>query len=163
MNRVSSGYIRTEADELQYNLHIMLRYELERALVSGDLSVGNLEDAWNTRFLTYFGFPIDRAANGILQDVHWSQGLFGYFPAYTLGNVYAACLYEKMSIDIPTLQKDLEKGDTSKGTRWLKEMLQQHGCRYSAQDLVTGACGKAPSVLPLVDYMNSKFTDLYGL
>merc|ERR1712137_423983 len=92
VNTVHKGYIRTEADELQYNLHIMLRFDLERALMAGDLQVGDLEAAWNDRFEADFGYAVDRPSNGVLQDVHWSVGLFGYFPTYSLGNVYAGCL-----------------------------------------------------------------------
>ena len=163
INVVSEGFIRTEADELQYNLHIMLRYELEKALFSGDLVVEDLEVAWNDRFLADFGYPVDKASNGVLQDVHWSAGLFGYFPTYSLGNVYAGCLYEKMSAEIPTLAGDLEKGDPSKATYWLKSAIQQHGSRYSAEELVTNACLKPPSVGPLLQYITKKFFDIYDL
>ena len=163
INRVSRGYIRTEADELQYNLHIMLRYELEQALISGDLVVEDLEAAWNDRFLADFDYPVDKASNGVLQDVHWSAGLFGYFPTYSLGNVYAGCLFEKMSDEIPSLVFDLEKGDPSKATYWLKNVLQQHGSRYSAEELITKACFNPPSVDPFLRYITIKFSDLYDL
>ncbi len=163
VNAVSMGYIRTEADELQYNLHIMLRYDLEMALISGDLVVEDLENAWNDRFLADFGYPVDKASNGVLQDVHWSAGLFGYFPTYSLGNVYAGCLFEKLSADIPSLADDLKRGDPSKATAWLKTELQQHGSRYLAEDLITKACLKPPSVGPLLSYITRKFSDIYGL
>jgi len=163
VNRVSDGYIRTEADELQYNLHIMLRYDLERALVAGDLIVEDLEAAWNDRFEADFGYQVDRASHGVLQDVHWSEALFGYFPTYSLGNVYAGCLYEKMTEDVPNLESDLEKGDLSRATSWLKDALQQHGSRYPARELMSRACGKEPSVGPLVNYIKRKFSDIYDL
>jgi len=163
VNRVSDGYIRTEADELQYNLHIMLRYDLERALVAGDLIVEDLEAAWNDRFEADFGYKVDRASHGVLQDVHWSEALFGYFPTYSLGNVYAGCLYEKMTEDVPNLESDLEKGDLSRATSWLKDALQQHGSRYPARELMSRACGKEPSVGPLVNYIKRKFSDIYDL
>ncbi len=89
VNRVQHGFIRTEADEVQYNLHVLLRFDLERALIAGDLAVADLEEAWNDRFAADFGYAVDKPSNGVLQDVHWSVGLFGYFPTYTLGNVYA--------------------------------------------------------------------------
>ena len=110
VNCVSDGYIRTEADELQYNLHIMLRYDLERALVAGDLIVEDLEAAWNDRFEADFGYQVDRASHGVLQDVHWSEALFGYFPTYSLGNVYAGCLYEKMTEDVQILRVTSKRG-----------------------------------------------------
>ncbi|MGB1828419.1 MAG: carboxypeptidase M32, partial [Paracoccaceae bacterium] len=163
VNRVSDGYIRTEADELQYNLHIMLRYDLERALVAGDLIVEDLEAAWNDRFEADFGYQVDRASHGVLQDVHWSEALFGYFPTYSLGNVYAGCLYEKMTEDVPNLESDLEKGDLSRATSWLKDALQLHGSRYPARELMSRACGKEPSVGPLVSYIKRKFSDIYDL
>ena len=163
VNRVSQGYIRTEADELQYNLHIMLRYDLERALISGDLNFEDLETAWNDRFEADFGCKVDKASDGVLQDVHWSEALFGYFPTYSLGNVYAGCLFEKMSEDLPNLENDLEKGDTSRATDWLKVALQRHGSRYPAEELMSKACGKEPSVDPLVTYIERKFSEIYDL
>ncbi len=163
VNRVSHGYIRTEADELQYNLHIMLRYDLERALISGDLDVEDLESAWNERFEADFGFKVDKASHGVLQDVHWSEALFGYFPTYSLGNVYAGCLFEKMTEDLPNLESDLEKGDPSRATDWLKAALQRHGSRYPAEELMSKACGTAPSVGPLVKYIERKFSEIYDL
>jgi carboxypeptidase Taq len=101
VNHVASGFIRTEADEVHYNLHIMLRFDLERALIAGDLEVADLEAAWNDRFAADFGVAVDRPSNGMLQDVHWSAGLFGYFPTYSLGNVYAGVLHEALRADVP--------------------------------------------------------------
>ncbi|MGD9863345.1 MAG: carboxypeptidase M32, partial [Pseudodonghicola sp.] len=101
VNRVHPGYIRTEADEVQYNLHIMLRFDLERALMEGDLQVADLEAAWNDRFEADFGYAVDKPSNGVLQDVHWSVGLFGYFPTYALGNVYAGCLHAALRRAVP--------------------------------------------------------------
>lgn len=163
VNRVSDGYIRTEADELQYNLHVMLRFDLERGLISGDIAVDDLEAAWNDRFMADFGYAVDRPANGVLQDVHWSEGMFGYFPTYSLGNVYAGCLFEALEKDLPNLEDDLAKGDLGSTTSWLKKSLQQHGSAYSADDLITRACGKEPTVEPLVSYITAKFSDIYGL
>ena len=104
VNKVRQGYIRTEADEVQYNLHVMLRFDLERALISGDLVVADLEAAWNDRFLADFGFAVDKPSNGVLQDVHWSCGLFGYFPTYSLGNLYAGCLHQALNAAVPGLE-----------------------------------------------------------
>ena len=163
VNRVSHGCIRTEADELQYNLHIMLRYDLERALICEDLTVDDLETAWNDRFKADFGYKVEKASHGVLQDVHWSEALFGYFPTYSLGNVYAGCLFEKMTQDLKNLESDLEKGDPSRATDWLKTALQQHGNRYPAEELMSKACGKAPSVGPFVKYIERKFSEIYDL
>ena len=108
VNGVRNGFIRTEADEVQYNLHIMLRFELEKALINGDLKAADLEAAWNDAFQRDFGYPVDKASNGVLQDVHWSVGLFGYFPTYSLGNIYAGCLNKAMRADLPNLDASFE-------------------------------------------------------
>ena len=163
VNRVTSGYIRTEADEIHYNLHVMLRFDLERQLISGALDVVDLEDAWNTRFKADFGVAVDKPANGVLQDVHWSAGLFGYFPTYTLGNVYAGCLYQALRSAVPTLDADLARGDTEAATGWLRENLQQYGGLRSPRDTIRHACGFEPNEAPLLDYLDAKFSDLYGL
>jgi len=163
VNAVRDGFIRTEADEVQYNLHVMLRFDLERALMSGDLQVADLEAAWNDRFKADFGYGGDKPSNGVRQDVHWSEGLFGYFPTYTLGNVYAGCLHEALRAAVPTLDDDLAQGDTSKATGWLKENLQRHGGLYKPREVIERAAGKAPSEAPLLTYLTAKFSDIYGL
>ncbi|MDW4497821.1 carboxypeptidase M32 [Sulfitobacter sp. D35] len=163
VNRVADGFIRTEADELQYNLHIMLRFDLERALMSGDLLVQDLEAAWNDRFAADFGFPVDKPSNGVLQDVHWSVGLFGYFPTYSLGNVYAGCLHEAMRAALPDLDTQLAEGDTSGATSWLRENVQRHGGLFEPREVIERACGFAPSEKPLLAYLKTKFSGIYGL
>ena len=163
VNRVSDGFIRTEADELQYNLHVMLRFDLERALMSGDLTVDDLETAWNDRFKADFGYAVDKPSNGVLQDVHWSVGLFGYFPTYTLGNVYAGCLYEAMRAALPNLDGQLAKGDTSAATQWLRNTVQTHGGLYEPRDVISKARGADPSEAPLLAYLKEKFTGIYRL
>ncbi|MEO0750286.1 MAG: carboxypeptidase M32 [Pseudomonadota bacterium] len=161
VNRVHRGYIRTEADEVQYNLHIMLRFDLERALVAGDLSVKDLEAAWNDRFEADFGYAVDKPSNGVLQDVHWSVGLFGYFPTYSLGNVYAGCLYNALTTQVPDLDHALAQGDPSPATTWLKGALQSHGGLRTPKDTITHACGAAPTSAPLMAYLTEKFNALY--
>ncbi|WIY24852.1 carboxypeptidase M32 [Parasedimentitalea psychrophila] len=163
VNKVHNGYIRTESDEIQYNLHVMLRFDLERALMSGDLQVGDLEAAWNDRFEADFGYSVDRPSNGCLQDVHWSVGLFGYFPTYSLGNVYAGCLNQTLRTSVPDLDQQLALGDTSGATDWLKQNLQQYGGLRSPRDTITEAAGMAPTHEPLLDYLEAKFGEIYGL
>ena len=163
VNRVSDGFIRTEADEVQYNLHVLLRFDLERALMSGDLAVDDLEAAWNDRFAADFGYAVDKPSNGVLQDVHWSEGLFGYFPTYTLGNVYAGCLHDALRSAVPNLDDDLANGDTSKATGWLRENLQQFGGLRTPVETIKHATGSSPSEVPLLDYLEAKFADIYGL
>ncbi|PRY74998.1 carboxypeptidase Taq [Yoonia maritima] len=163
VNRVNNGFIRTEADEVQYNLHVLLRFDLERALISGDLAVNDLEAAWNDRFAADFGYEVDKPSNGVLQDVHWSEGLFGYFPTYTLGNVYAGCLNVALRKAVPNLDDDLARGDTSAATHWLRANLQQFGGLRSPIDTITHATGEIPSEVPLLDYLEQKFRGIYDL
>ena len=163
VNRVQSGYVRTEADEVHYNLHIMMRFDLERALIRGDLAVADLESAWNDRFAADFGVVVDKPSHGMLQDVHWSVGLFGYFPTYSLGNVYAGCLNKAMRQAVPDLDAQLAQGVTSQATDWLREHLQRHGGLHSPRETVAQACGFEPDEGPLLDYLEAKFGALYRL
>ena len=152
VNRVDSGYIRTEADELQYNLHVMLRFDLERLLISGDLNVSDVEGAWNERFETDFGYKVERPSQGVLQDVHWAAGAFGYFPTYTLGNVYAGCLFQTMKRAIPDLDISLSTGNLSQATAWLRENVQVHGSLFEPRATIekaTGAKGNGKTTFKL--------------
>ena len=164
VNTVHNGYIRTEADEVQYNLHVLLRFDLERALLSGDLGVNDLEAAWNDRFKADFGYAVDKPSNGVLQDVHWSAGLIGYFPTYSLGNVYAGCLYEALTADVPDLEAALARGDTTPATGWLRDKLQVHGGLRPPRETIAHACGgKVPSEAPLLAYLEAKFGGIYSV
>lgn len=163
VNRVTPGYIRTEADEVQYNLHIMLRFDLERDLIAGRLEAGDLVEAWNARFLKDFGVAVDRPSNGLLQDVHWSVGLFGYFPTYALGNVYAGCLNTAMRAAVPDLDEHLAQGDAGPGVEWLRENLQRHGGLMPPRRLIEEATGARVGPEPLLDYLEEKFGRIYGL
>lgn len=163
VNRVYPGYIRTEADEVQYNLHIMMRFDLERAVIAGDLAVADLPEAWNARFQADFGVPVEKPSQGVLQDVHWSAGLFGYFPTYTLGNVYAGCLYEALRGAVPDLDAQLGAGELGPATAWLRDNLQRHGGLYKPREVIERASGQKPGAGPLLGYLEAKFSDLYGL
>ncbi|MCW9042788.1 MAG: carboxypeptidase M32 [Pseudopelagicola sp.] len=163
VNAVHRGYIRTEADEVQYNLHIMLRFDLERALMAGDLEVADLEAAWNDRFKADFGYGVDKPSNGVLQDVHWSVGLFGYFPTYSLGNVYAGCLHTALRKAVPGLDADLALGDTSAATAWLRATVQIHGGLKTPAQTIADASGMTPSPEPLLTYLEEKFGAIYAL
>lgn len=163
VNRVEPGYIRTEADEVQYNLHVMMRFDLERALIKGDLAVADLEAAWNDRFAADFGVVVDRPSHGLLQDVHWSVGLFGYFPTYSLGNVYAGCLHRALRAAVPDLDDHLARGDASPATAWLRENVQRHGGLRTPRETVAQACGFEPTEGPLLDYIEAKFAAIYRL
>lgn len=163
VNKVKNGFIRTEADEVQYNLHVMLRFDLERQLVAGTLRVRDLEEAWNARFRQDFGFAVDRPSNGVLQDVHWSCGLIGYFPTYSLGNLYAGCLHKALRADLPGLDDSLSAGSAQPATDWLRDRLQRHGGLRTPAATIEQACGFAPSAEPLLDYLEAKFRAIYRL
>ena len=163
VNRVQPGFIRTEADEVHYNLHIMMRFDLERQLIAGTLETADLEEAWNTRFERDFGVKVDIPAHGLLQDVHWSVGLFGYFPTYSLGNVYAGCLNKALRAAVPDVDEALARGDAMPATEWLRENLQRHGGLYAPRETVERACGFAPDEGPLLDYLEAKFGEIYKL
>jgi carboxypeptidase Taq len=159
VNAVRPGYIRTEADELHYNLHIMMRFDLERALVAGELEVEGLEAAWNDRFEADFGVAVDRPSNGMLQDVHWSVGLLGYFPTYSLGNVYAGCLMAAARRDLPDLDDRLAQGDPAPATRWMADRVQRFGSLRLPADTIREATAEEIGAEPLLDYLDAKFTD----
>ena len=160
VNAVKKGYIRTEADEIQYNLHIMLRYELEQALINGSLEVKDLEVAWNDMFKRDFGYAVDRPSNGVLQDVHWSVGLFGYFPTYSLGNIYAGCLEKAIQSELPDLNLEYSKGNVKRATTWLRENLQMYGGLRDPEQTISFATGEMPNEEPLLNYLDKKFNDL---
>ena len=133
------------------------------SLIEGDLEVADLEGAWNDRFAADFGFAVDKPSHGLLQDVHWSEGLFGYFPTYSLGNVYAGCLHAALRDAIPDLDDDLARGDTSRATGWLRDNVQRHGGLYQPREVITRAAGAAPAEAPLLDYLEAKFGAIYRL
>ncbi len=162
VNNVAPSYIRVEADEVTYNLHILLRFEIERALIKGDIKAADAAAEWNSRFKKYFSIDVDSDSNGCLQDVHWSSGLFGYFPTYCLGNIYAAQFFAKAKQDIPDLDKKFESGDFLTLREWLRVNVHQEGKRYRANDLCKKITGVGLSHKPMMDYMNKKFGEIYG-
>lgn len=161
VNKVETSFIRTEADEVHYNLHIMLRFELEVEVIAKNLEVEDLPEAWNKKFKDYFGRDVTKPSDGILQDVHWSIGAFGYFPTYTLGNLNAGCLFEKMKEDIPNMDERFEKGDVSSATNWLTENIHQHGSVYEPSELIKNATGEELTPEPFLNYLDEKFSDMY--
>ena len=163
VNTVRPSLIRVEADEATYNLHIIIRFDLERQLIDGSLAVDDLPDAWNDRYESDLGIRPPSDATGVLQDVHWSAGLFGYFPTYTLGNLISAQLYDTANEALGGLDKQLADGDFTPLLQWLQENVHVHGRCYSSQELVTNATGSALSADHLVGYLRSKLVRLYGL
>lgn len=163
VNTVERGFIRTEADEVHYNLHIMMRFDLERELIAGRLEVTDLEAAWNDRFEADFGLKVPDARRGVLQDVHWSAGLFGYFPTYALGNIYAAGIFAALGRDIPDLDQRLAEGDLGPVLGWLRARIHRRGRLVPPRTLIAEACGGLPDETVLLDYLQAKFGEIYGL
>ncbi len=163
INAVETGFIRTDADEVHYNLHVMLRFDLERALIGGDLGAGDLEAAWNDRFFADFGRAVPDPRRGVLQDVHWSVGLFGYFPTYTLGNVYAAELHAALRRDLPDLDARLAAGDLAPVRAWLGPRIHRQGRLLAPRALIAAATGRDPDAATLVGQLETKYGALYDL
>lgn len=163
VNDVRPSYIRVEADEVTYNLHIMLRFELEQKLIGGDLPAGELPAAWNATFEDYLGITPADDAVGCLQDIHWSAGLFGYFPTYSLGNMYAAQFFNAAEKELGDLQAMFARGEFAPLKSWLNENIHRRGKQYRANRLVEVVTGESLSAEPLVDHLKTKFGELYGL
>jgi len=155
-NRIEPSLIRTEADELTYNLHILVRFDLERALISGNLAVADLPGAWKEQMQRRLGIaPLDDR-QGVLQDVHWSAGEFGYFPTYTLGNIYAAQLFEAARRDLGDIDAAIHAGEFAPLLAWLRHAVHQHGQRYRAAELIERASGEAATPAALLRHLEAK-------
>lgn len=163
INKVEPSFIRTESDEATYNLHIMLRLELEIALMEGSLTAKDLPVAWNERMQNYLGIvpPNDRL--GVLQDVHWSSGLIGYFPTYALGNLISAQLWEKIQSDIANVETQIEAGKFDELLAWLRTNIHRHGAKFEPQALVKRVTGSVITPEPYLRYLNKKYSEVYGL
>jgi carboxypeptidase Taq len=163
INTVEPSFIRVEADEVTYNLHIILRFELERELISGRLAVADVPSAWNDRVRNLLGIvpPDDR--QGCLQDIHWSMGAFGYFPTYALGNLYAAQFFAAATREIGDLAALVRRGEFRPLLDWLRRKIHCHGQRFRAGELVRQVTGSTLSIQPFLDYARAKFSPLYGL
>lgn len=154
--------IRVEADEATYNLHIIVRFELEQALIAGDLLPADLPEAWNERYHNVIGIDPTNDADGVLQDVHWSAGLIGYFPTYTLGNLYAAQLFDAAGRDLGDMASNFRRGEFQPLLHWLREHVHQIGRRLKPHEIIERATGKKPESLPLVKSLRERYSALYG-
>jgi carboxypeptidase Taq len=163
VNAIRPSFIRTEADEATYNLHIFLRFELEQAMLRGDLGPADLPGAWDERMKSYLGITPPVASKGVLQDVHWSSGLMGYFPTYTLGNLYAAQLFEAARRDVGDLDALFARGQFAPLLDWLRTKIHHVGRRYSARQLVKKITGADLSPRPLMDHLKRKASEYYGV
>jgi carboxypeptidase Taq len=162
VNRVHPGLIRVEADEVTYNLHVLLRFELELALIRGSLMPEDLPVAFSEKMGDYLGVTPPDVASGAMQDVHWAAGLFGYFPTYTLGNLYAAQLMESAARHIGNLDELFARGEFKPLLDWLREHVHRHGMRHPPRKLVERATGSGPEAAPLIEHLRRKYEALYG-
>ncbi len=162
VNRVEPGFIRVEADEVTYNLHVFVRFEIEKELVSGKLPVKELPERWNDLYREYLGLTPPDDARGCLQDIHWAHGSFGYFPTYTLGNILSAQFYSEALKTHPGIPGEIEHGEFGTLLSWLRENIHRHGTRYLPGELVREICGSGIDPAPYIEYLEGKYGDLYG-
>ena len=162
VNYVTPSKIRIEADEVTYGMHIIIRFEIERDLFTGALSVDELPEAWNQKYDEYLGVTIENDAEGVMQDTHWAAGLFGYFPSYALGNIYDGVWAEKLTRDMPDWRSSIGTGDFTAVKQWLTENVYRYGNLYDPEDLVRHVTGGGLEVKPFIDYLWDKFSSIYG-
>jgi carboxypeptidase Taq len=163
INKVEPSHIRIEADEVTYSLHIILRFNLERRLIEGDLEVDDLPEAWREESRALLGIVPETEAQGVLQDVHWSHGALGYFPTYALGNLYAAQFLDTMQQALPDMWERVAAGDLSSVLGWLRERIHQPGSSRTAEELCEEVSGGALTPGYFTDYLRRKFRPIYGL
>jgi carboxypeptidase Taq len=163
INKVQPSLIRVEADEATYNLHIILRFELEQEIMEGRIALAEAPEAWNARMKDYLGVDAPDDAHGVLQDVHWSSGLLGYFPTYSLGNIIACQIWEKALQALPDLYAQFERGEFRPLREWLRETLHKHGRKFTPRETLQKVVGGPIDVGPFVRYLKRKFGEIYGL
>lgn len=163
INKVEPSHVRVEADEVTYNLHIMLRFEMELAFLGGDLPVPEADTVWNEKMGQYLGIKPPNNALGILQDVHWSQGMMGYFPTYSLGNIISGQLWDRINRDHPDVRGEIAQGQFDTLRSWLTEHVYRWGRKLEPNELITRATGEPLHTAPYVRYLKEKYTDIYGL
>ncbi|MBO1438186.1 carboxypeptidase M32 [Meiothermus sp. CFH 77666] len=163
INAVEPSLIRVEADEVTYNLHILIRFEIELALLRGELDIDEAPEAWDAKYQAYLGVQSPAIRDGLMQDVHWSAGLIGYFPTYTLGNLYGAQLFVQAEKDLGPLEAQFERGEFAPLLNWTREKIHRQGSRYWPRDLLKQVTGEDLNPQYLVDYLNRKFGMLYAL
>jgi carboxypeptidase Taq len=164
VNRVEPSLIRVEADEATYNLHIILRFELEQAMLADEFPLDELPEQWNSRMWDYLGIEVPSDTEGVLQDVHWSGGSIGYFPTYALGNLISAQIWDKITADLPALHDDFEQGEFGSLRDWLRDNLHRHGRKYTPGETLERVVGTHEiDPEPYVSYLRSKLADIYGI
>ncbi len=163
MNVVKPSLIRTSADELTYHFHIMIRYSIEKLLIGGKISVNDLPGTWNNAYKEYLGVDVPSDDRGVLQDIHWSHGSFGYFPTYSLGSFYAAQFFAKANADVPGLENEIENGSLLPLLKWLRGNIHQYGRFYTAEELCTKVTGEKLNFRHFMDYARKKYAYIYSL
>jgi carboxypeptidase Taq len=163
INKVQPSLIRVEADEATYGLHIILRFEMEQEIMEGKLALRDLPEAWNVRMKSYLGVAAPNDAKGVLQDIHWSSGMIGYFPTYQLGNIIACQIWEKAQQAMPDLYDQFERGEFKALREWLRVNLHQHGRKFTPKETLTKVVGGPISVGPYVRYLEAKLGEIYGI
>jgi len=163
INKVGQSYIRVESDEATYNLHIMLRFELELEMVAGNIPVENLPKEWNERFEAFFGIVPPTDTLGVLQDIHWSNGLIGYFPTYALGNMLAAQYYKRALEDHPQIPAEIAQGKFDTLLKWLNVNIHQHGRKFTSAEITQRITGESIKSSEYMQYLDNKYTEIYGL
>lgn len=163
INAVEPSLIRIEADEVTYNLHILIRFEIELALLRGDLSLDEAPEAWDAKYQAYLGIKAPEIKDGLMQDVHWSAGLIGYFPTYTLGNLYAAQFFAQAEQELGALEAQFAQGDFAPLLEWTRRQIHHQGSRYWPRDLLRKVTGQDLNPQFLIDYLNRKYSALYGI
>jgi carboxypeptidase Taq len=163
VNYPERSMIRVEADELTYNLHIVMRFELELALFRDELDVPDLPEAWNDKMEQHLGIRPEDDSEGVLQDMHWAGGMQGYFPTYSLGTIYSAALFDKAKKDLGGLEEDFRSGETARLLEWLRTNIHSKGHMLDAKDLATKVLGEQPTAKPLLDYLKGKYSDIYSI
>lgn len=161
INFITPSKIRISSNEIYYNLHILLRFEFEIGLIEGTIKVKDLHRLWNQKMREYIGIAPKNDVEGVLQDIQWSMGYFGYFPTYTLGTIYAAQLYAAMKKLMPSIEKDISKGDFKRIRKWLKENIHQQGARMLTDDIIKKVCGKGLNPDSFINYLNDKYSKIY--
>ena len=162
INRVEPSKIRVEADEVTYNLHIIIRFQMEKDLFNDKIHINELPQTWNENYHKHLGLKIENDSEGVMQDTHWPSGLFGYFPTYTLGNIYSGQLAAKITENIPDWRSNLAKGNLQKVQNWLLQNVHSQGDLHDPEDLIRKATGQGPNAKAYLDYLNDKYSELYG-
>lgn len=161
VNQVRPSFIRVEADELTYCLHVILRFELELALIDGEIKVSELPGCWNEKMDEVLGVTPKNDKEGVLQDMHWSGGSFGYFPTYAIGTIYASQLFKQLSEEKPDTTEEIEQGDFTSILAWLREHVHKYGCLMSADEIIENTCGEGLNSKVFIEYLKDKYYSLY--